>query len=229
MKVAPLKFQSRPYSSFDTIVQDLMRQVRSNILISRKYNYPTDRHKIEDWVDSYQADLCEKAGWLDYIDVGGDYPTGGTAPPKWIPAASLAKYGAKLVAGAASLLSWLGEGMTPVPSEKAQSRSVVCASCPKNRRAGLQDVFVRSTSEMIRRQIEFAHDVGLKTSNDGAIGICDACACPLRLMVHVPIQNKLSHLDKETYDSLDEKCWVRAEKEALAKEPSENEACRILQ
>lgn len=219
-KCSPLKYQSRPFSSFDTIVGELQRQIRSNPHLVRKHQYPIDRAGIEMWVDSYNAMICEQQGWLEYIEGGPDHIPE-SPPPKWMPAAALAKYGGRAVAGATSLLNWLGHGANPVPSEKAEFRGSVCAKCPQNRKRELKDLFVQSAAELIRRQIEFAKDVGLRTSHDAILGICDACNCPLPLMIHVPLEHKLAHLDEETFNALDAGCWVRSEKSQLPKKEVE--------
>lgn len=215
-KIAPLKYQARPFSSFDTIVQEVQRVVRANPWQAKKFSYPTERPDIENWVDSYNAQICDQNGWLQYIDGGPD--GGEPSPPSWLPPSVTGRYGKNVAAGAKSLLSWLGEGMRPVPSEQAEKRSLICAKCPKNRQMELKDAFVRATSELIRRQIEFSKEAGLRTTSDPVLGICDACSCPLKLMVHVPLAVKLEHMPKESYDELDSKCWVLSEKNETTKQ-----------
>ena len=215
LKVSSLKYQSRPFSSFDTIVGEVLRHLRANPWLAKKHGLPMDRMGIEQWVDSYNAMVCEQQGWLEYIEGGPDHQP--EAPSlKWMSAGQIARFGAQAAAGGRSLLGWLKNGAVPVPSEKAEFRGSICAKCPQNSKIELKDLFFHSAAELIRRQIEFAKDIGLKTSHDRSLGICNSCNCPLRLMVHVPLQHKLSNLDEESYNSLDSGCWVRLEKARLS-------------
>lgn len=209
MKISPLKYQARPWSSFDLIVSEVQRIVRANPHVARKYNFPADRPSIENWVDSYNAQICEQNGWLQYIDGGPDFDP---PPPPWLARSQAAlQYGGKLAAGAKTLLSWLGEGAKPVTQEQSNARSAVCAQCPLNRRVELKDFFAHSASELIRRQIEFSRQSGLLTANDAELGICEACACPMKLKVHVPYKNIIGNLQPAAFAALDSKCWILAE------------------
>jgi hypothetical protein len=209
IKISAFKYNSPPFPSFDSLVREVQRMVNANPKLAQQVGLPTEFHKIEEWVDAYNADICERNGWNTYI-------MGGGAPPKWIAPTLLRRLGVERVAaGAKALLAWLGEGAEPVPAQMAEKRSSICAGCPLNQKVGLTDYFMRAASEMIRRQIEFSKDVGLSTTHDERIGICSACSCPLRLMVWVPLEHKLASLDEETFSKLPEHCWVKKEKNAL--------------
>jgi hypothetical protein len=206
MRIPALKYQSSSNLSFDSLVREVQRVILANLRVAREHGLPTEIHKIEEWVDRDNADLCERNGWTTY------YMTDGGAPPKWIAPTLLRRLGVERVAaGAKSLLSWLGEGAQPVPPQLAEKRSNICSQCEFNRAANLGDIFVRTASEMIRRQVEFARECGLKTLNDDRLGICSVCTCPLKLMVHVGLEHKLKSLDEETFSKLPGHCWVKRE------------------
>lgn len=217
-KCAPLHFQSNNWHSFDRICRDVFTKIRSNPALARKHNLPDTLQGVEDMVDAYNAMICEQNGWLDYIQGGPDHADAGP-PPKWMPQQAINRLGGKLAAGARSLLQWLGEGGEPVKPALAESRAAICVKCPLNKNIELKDFFVQGASELIRRQIEFAKECSLDTIVSKDLGICNACGCPLKLMVHIPIEHKLSGMTKESFDALDSKCWVRSERGIL--EPSD--------
>jgi hypothetical protein len=218
-RCAPLKYQSNNWHSFDKIVSDVWARIRSNPHLARKHNLPDNRAGVEDMVDAYNALVCEQNGWLDYIQSGDQNDAG--PPPKFLARnpTLLQKVGGRNVAGIKALLQWLGEGGEPVKPELSEARAAVCAKCPLNRKMELKDFFVQSASELIRRQIEFARDCGLQTSEDDNLGICSACGCPIKLMVHIPLKHKLSSMTQQMFDELDAGCWVRAEKAAIDNQP----------
>lgn len=211
-KCAPLHFQSNNWHSFDRICRDVFTKIRSNPALARKHNLPDTLQGVEDMVDAYNAMICEQNGWLDYIQGGPDHPD---PPPFWVPRQALQRLGGKLAAGAKSLLQWLGEGAAPVQREQAEKRAAICVKCPMNRRIELHDFFVHGASELIRRQIEFAKECSLDTTVSNELGVCSVCACPLKLMVHIPIEHKLASMTKDSFDALDAKCWVRSERGML--------------
>lgn len=221
MRIPAFKYQSPPFPSFDSLVREVQRMVNANPKLAQQNGIPTEYHKIEEWVDAYNADICDRNGWNTYIMDGG-------APPKWIAPTLLRRLGVERVAaGAKTLLSWLGEGAEPVPSELAEKRSLTCAGCPFNQPAKLTDIFVRAASEMIRRQVEFAKECGLNTVNDASLGVCSACSCPLRLMVFVPLEYKIQSLDQETFDKLPEHCWVKREQAMKISNDLSSQDCKM--
>lgn len=113
-----------------------------------------------------------------------------------------------LAAGAAILAEWIGDGASPVPATEANRRADICAACPKNERGNLENWFTVFASETIRKQIASAQDLKLTTQSDAKLGVCTACLCPLKLKVHVPLENIKNHLPDRIRTALDPRCWV---------------------
>lgn len=126
-------------------------------------------------------------------------------PPHLVQAAS------RLAAGVKSLAEWLGSGGKPVSNTVAETRAWVCVNCPKNQTRDLTTWFTRPASELIRRWIAMRKDLSLTTSHDESLGVCVACACPLKLKVHTPISHILSQIPAESKADLVPECWILAE------------------
>jgi hypothetical protein len=114
----------------------------------------------------------------------------------------------QLSAGAVLLEEWHGEGFPTVLADEANRRAAICASCPQNGLGDLTRWFTVFASEKIRRQIEVAQKLELKTTSDDKLGICEACLCPLKLKVHVPLDLIKKHLTPKSLAALDPRCWI---------------------
>jgi hypothetical protein len=114
----------------------------------------------------------------------------------------------QLSAGVSLLEEWQDQGYPTVPAAEADPRAAICASCPQNGLGDLTRWFTIFASEQIRRRIETAQKLELKTPSDDKLGICEACLCPLKLKVHVPLPLIQKHLIPKTKDALDPHCWV---------------------
>jgi hypothetical protein len=114
----------------------------------------------------------------------------------------------QLSAGAVLLEEWQGEGFPTVPAAEAEPRAVICATCPQNGLGDLTRWFTVFASETIRRRIETAQKLELKTPSDANLGICEACLCPLKLKVHVPVDIIKKHLTPKSLEALDPRCWI---------------------
>lgn len=203
--------------SFDKLVSALESAIKANKVKAQAHNWPQTRVDLEDWVDSFNAALCARMGWDEYIqsDPGTTIPKA-SAPHRQAALASLNAAAARakeLVRGAVTLNEFLDSGETPVSQLKSLSRAQVCAPCVLNRRGQWSDWFVQSAAEYIKRQIEKAQSRGLKTDQDDNLGLCAACNCPLTLKVHIPIEWVVKRLSAEQLDKLREnpKCWILAE------------------
>lgn len=206
-----LNWKSQPYASFDTIVNQAQAVIRANPEIAKKKGWPSERHRVADWVEQYNVKLCQQNGWKDYI-----IETAEDSPPKWVPPAQAVRLSGRLAAGAKSLLDWLGDGAEPVPGMLSEYRAAVCVKCPLNEKGELDTFFIRSVSEIIRKQIGFAKSLNLSTIHDDKLGVCAACSCPLKLKVHVPLQHILDRIPGESYKALHEQCWIRKENDVLS-------------
>ena len=113
-----------------------------------------------------------------------------------------------LSAGTALLLEWEGENFPTVPPTESATRAAICADCPKNGLGDLTRWFTVFASESIRKRIEGAQKLGLNTPADDKLGICDACLCPLKLKVHVPLENIKRHTTAKARADFDPRCWI---------------------
>jgi len=204
------------FPSFTVVCNGLEAVIKANPYLAKKHGWPTDRHGIEDWVDAYNATLCAKMGWDAYITPSGG--GGGTLPKSQPPPHSLASLAAaaarvkELVAGARSLMEWDDSGEDGVPRDQAQSRALVCSTCPRNEKGDWTEWFTTSAAELIKRRVEKVHSRGLSTIHDESLHVCTACHCPLPVKVHVPLRWITKRLTDEQRAKLDPRCWILSEK-----------------
>jgi len=203
------------WSSFETIVLAVMAHRRGNPALARKHQWALDHNTIAAEVDSYNAALCEAHGWTDFI-----LPPPSEAPlPKFKALSSFtgkqlsvaADKAKKVWQGVRSLNDWMDSKEPAVDSALSQKRAEVCVKCPVNGKGGLEDWFTKPASEIIKRQFEKLSERNLKTTVDDKLNVCTACLCPLKLLVHVPLDFKLAHMGPETRKALDGGCWILAE------------------
>jgi len=209
--LSALRWNSPPFASFDTIVNQVEGLIRSNPAVAQSQGWPTSRVAIENWIDSYNAQVCAQNGWSQYIMAEGSYD-----PPKPVPPnrklASVAGAVKKAGSGAAVLLEWEKSGQPPVDSTVSARRAEVCAACPQNGSANLTDWFTVPLSEYIRKQIGRLNAMNLTTPSDDKLGTCKVCLCPLKLKVHAPLQLVRDHLIDEVKNALPAHCWIVNEK-----------------
>ena len=217
MYVAELKWSAPGnFPSFTKVCDALQQVIQANPFLAQKNKWPTDRHSIEDWVDTYNATLCAKMGWDAYVangDPGGSIPK---SQPPMLNLQSLAAAAAnakELVSGAKTLIEWIDSKEGAVERDLAQSRALTCSTCPKNEEGDLTRWFTVSASELIRRQIEKAQERSLSTIHDEKLNLCSACHCPLKLKVHVPIEWITKRLTPAQMAKLKEAphCWILEE------------------
>lgn len=199
-------WKSQPYMSFDSIVNSVTGITKANPALSRHHGWPTERDDVANWVDEFNAYLCETNGWNDYITGAG----GGFGPPKLAPPGKASA----VVAGAKTLADWIGSGAQPVTKDHATHRAATCLKCPILQHGDWSNFFTRAASEMIRMQVQTAQDLDLTTPHDSKLGICGACSCPMRLKVFVSLKPILENILPESKEALWEHCWIRAEEKA---------------
>ena len=210
-------WKAPPFASFVQIVNQVQRIVAANPALAQSKGWPTARPDIENWVDEFNATICQMNGWTNYIVDGGSV----WSPPKPVPLSAARN----VAAGAKTLASWISQGATPVSRQQGEDRALVCSKCPLNQPGDLSNFFTRATSELIRMQIQTAQDLDLTTPHDSKLGVCSACDCPMRLKIWTPLKNILEHLLPGAKAALDPKCWIPAEEKIelkKRKEPNEN-------
>lgn len=216
--IPEIKYNSQPYASFDTIVNTVHRLTNGNPELAQRYNWPVTREGVENWVEQTQVAICEMNGWTSYITGGDSSPP----PPKFKALSPLDPRQLSAVAGKVkkvwqgvkSLNDWIGSNEPAVPQALSEKRSAVCATCPQNGKGGLEEWFTVPASAAIKKQFEKLNSRNLKTTNDDKLNVCMSCLCPLKLLVHTPLQYKLAHMGPETRAALDKGCWILSEEKA---------------
>lgn len=207
-RIPEVRWQSAPFASFDTIVNQVLNLVTSNPALQKVY--PTSREAIADLVDRVNADFCKLNGWNAYITD----PAPDVSPPKPMAPSAVQRLQAvagavkKVNAGARLLLDWEKSGQPPVDNSLAQERAFVCSTCPQNGKGDLTSWFTKSASELIRSQLSRLHGLNLSTALDDKLGVCDVCLCPLKLKVHAPKSLILEHIPDDVKSQLPAHCWI---------------------
>jgi hypothetical protein len=213
------KWHSPPGASFNVICDGLERVVQAHPALAAKHGWPRDRLGIENWVDAYNAHVCARMGWDNYImdESGAGSSTPKASPPHQQETLRSLKNAAararELVAGAKQLGEWMGSKSGPVDKDLALRRAQVCSACPLNLEGDWTKWFTVPAAELIRRQVEQATGLGLTTPADDRLHLCEACHCPLKLKVHVPIDYIAPALTPEVRARLKagKDCWILSE------------------
>jgi hypothetical protein len=215
-RLPPLKWQAKRMQSFSTIQNDVFNLLRANRAVAIKYKWPTDFDAIGDWIDTTNAQHCLRMGWTDYVMTEGGPSVPKSPALRAQLAASLQNAAAtakELIRGAKTLLEWDESGEAPVPIDQAEARAAVCVACPLNKAGDFTQWFTKPAAELIRRRIEKAQERDLKTTRDDALNLCDACKCPLKLKVHVPLAwiQKVLSADQISRLAAGKDCWILKE------------------
>lgn len=212
-----VKWSAPAGQSFNLISQGLFRVVQANPALAEKNHWPTTLQGCEDWVDFYNATVCYKQGWKDYIITDE-----GAAAPKF-PAphqqASLsgiravAEKAKKLVRGARTLEEYVMSNEPAVAPEVSTLRAQVCAACPKNQQGDWTEWFTIPAAEIIKRMLNRFQARKLSTPSDDRLNCCTVCWCPMKLKVHIPITWIVKHQDPEEAQELAAVpgCWIPKE------------------
>jgi hypothetical protein len=118
---------------------------------------------------------------------------------------------ARLGTGVRTLADWLGEGGHAVAQDLAEQRAATCDGCPQNKSGDLLSFFTEPVVRILRKQLQEREDLKLSTKLDDKLNICDACGCPLKLKVHVPLEFIKKHMKQPEHDRLDPRCWILRE------------------
>jgi hypothetical protein len=188
-------------STFNQTVELIIQHRRANPAMTAQHKLSLDPGAVGTELESYTA---RRLGLPD--------PKPAPAPPtrqsmsgKVVQAVADVK---KLAAGAAVLFEWEQSGDPPVDQEVANQRAVICATCPKNEAAGFSRYFTAPVQAIIMKQFERLHKMNLKTPSDDKLNVCQACICPLRGKVWVPLSLILKRLKPEERAELDPRCWI---------------------
>ena len=199
------KWRARPFTSFDSIVQQLISLRRANPFLTQQNGWSMDYEVVANEVDLFNALICERQGWNDYI-----YSGEGEAPQP-VPFPNSGTFGRNLrsvAAGGSTLVDWLKSGAEAVPKERAEQRAAVCVACPLNERGTLESFFTRMASEAIRGALNLKREYKLETTRDENLGVCAACKCPMKLKVWLKIDEIAKRLQPDARAALHPSCWI---------------------
>jgi hypothetical protein len=199
-------WRSRPWASFNEVVQSLIAHRKGN----PHYNLPTDQQTVEELVDFANAQRCLDQGWNQYIVEGGAEMV---LPKPLSPPSLLRKLGRVVGGGSKSLLSWLSSKEEAVPIEEANRRAVICVGCPNNKREAFASFFTMPVSSAITAAIQMKNGWNLTTDHDENLGVCGVCLCPLPLKVHMPIDIIRKETPGAVMAELPDFCWIKETKQ----------------
>lgn len=193
-------------STFNQTVQLIIKHRLQNGAITAMHKLSTDVGQVGDELENYTR------ARLGMPSMGSTLPK--QTPSSVIPQLAGAALQAvaevkKRAAGAALLLEWEESGLPPEPSEVSEHRADICVACPKNNpEKSLFDYFTVKASEMIRQRFERLFSLGLTTTQDAKLNVCEACLCPLRLKVHTPRSLIQKRLKDDQRAELHPSCWI---------------------
>lgn len=186
--------------TFDQTVQQIITHRRNNPAIVAGHNLSVDPVAVGNELEAFTR---QRLG----IPLE---PTGPKQPPvRTLPEsvrASVAAVG-RLAEGLALLLDWLPTHKTVSP-EFATRRASICATCPKNSTRPFAKSFTKPVSEKIRKMIEAKDDLNLATPYDAELEVCEVCLCPMKLKVHVPLDEILAKTKPGTLAEFPPHCWI---------------------
>lgn len=81
-------------------------------------------------------------------------------------------------------------------------------ACKLNGSGPLTQWFTEPASKAIAAAIQRRADWKLETPYDAALGVCEACYCPLPTKVHEPLDLVLKGLSQKAKDKLWDRCWI---------------------
>ncbi|MFI5222626.1 MAG: hypothetical protein ACHQX3_00025 [Nitrospirales bacterium] len=187
---------------FELLCQELQKHRRAN----PKFRLTLDMDSIRNEVNSVNAArVAEIPGAMIYL-TEGDLP-----PPKFLPQRNLGQRLKNVAIGAKANFDWLTSGAKAVAPELSESRASVCVSCPNNNSKDFTAFFTMPISIAIRKAVNRFKELKLTTSHDELLGVCDACLCPMRLKVHMEIEEIVKQMPSDSRARLWENCWVTKE------------------
>ena len=212
--IPELKWEPKPYQSFDQLVQQIISLRQGNPQLTQKNGWSLDYNSVANEVDAFNSRICEHMGWTNYIiQAQGAPPPPKSRPPsiadqKQLGAAAAAVK--KIWSGVRTLNDWLDSGEPAVDSRLSAARAMKCSTCPMNGKGDWTTWFTAPASEAIKRQLTKLAERKLTTPYDDKIQICEACLCPLKLKVHTPIKFIKANILEPVLQELAKapNCWI---------------------
>lgn len=197
--------------SFNECVDAFALIVKRNPAQAQRYNWPTDRANQELFVEDQNARRLVAAGWTQFVESSDP-----SAPVQYSPVISK-KNDAQPVSAVKQATQAYKDLFQngPVVRELAEKRASTCLACPQNNtRDSIQNVFVETVASSLRALISLTKDMGLTTSHDDLLGICEACGCAMKSKVHVRIEKLTGNMPQNVRDKLNKEnpvCWIKSE------------------
>ena len=188
----------------------LVQQVASRRAANPRFGLTTDINAISAEVDLQNAQRMLSIRGADSFIVQ-DAEGGAANFPIPQRRGAPGAVAASLTSGALVLMDWLGADGKPVSNELAEHRASVCDKCPLNAKGDWSAWFTIPAAAVIQKQIERRNEIKLATPFDDGLGVCEACACPLKLKVHAPIKHITDRMSQEVRTKLHAGCWILQE------------------
>jgi len=218
------RFNVRNGSSFHSIVDQVVAMRRANPALTAKHGWSVDPNVVADEVDAFNAAICERMGWTQFIS----QPGAGVAPSPKFKALSpqsekqlsvAAAKTKKVWQGVKTLNDWIESNLPGVDPALALQRAETCVACALNGKGGLEEWFTKPAAAAIKLQLSKLSGRKLSTTVDDKLNVCTACLCPLKLKVHTPLEFITEHMDEDTKRALDPKCWILSEMSTAVDKP----------
>lgn len=186
----------------------LCQRYREHAIANPGLAMPTDVKTIEDMMDLANAlRYAQIAGADIYITRTGESAPKTQAPHNPVRAVR------QVAAGANIIIEWIRSGEEAVPTPVSAARAKLCVDrdggpCPQHGKGDWTKYFTEPASAAIKKEYERRKEMNLSTPYDDKLQICDACSCPLKLKVHIPIDRARSGLKDDQRSRLDPLCWL---------------------
>lgn len=192
-------------SSVSLTLDQAAELVQKHRLQNPQFNLPDDFHSVRREIIQYNRQR---------LGIPPD-----DSPPKFIPqppkrAAVVVDHVSKTAAGIRLVVDWLGSGLRPVPASEAEARAKICATCPQNQTGDLWQRLDAKAADGLKRLISIRSEMALFSPYDSQLKTCLACDCHLPLKIFVPMTQILANTSDDVFAKLDNRCWIRAAKEA---------------
>jgi hypothetical protein len=208
-------FSPQPWSSFDSIVQQVLQHRQNNKWLAEKYNWAMTREGVATDVEQYNVRLCEINGWTDFIFVGGPPVSFHPARSSKLPdGAGVAEGGLKrrisnAAGGLGLFTTWLGSGLKPVDQALAEKRAKICEHCPKNQLGDFWQKLAGVAAAELRTLIAIKADLELKLPNEDKLHSCSCCQCWLPLKCFSHLDHIISNTSALTMSEFPSHCWIK--------------------
>lgn len=212
------KWKPRANSSFGGIVEGLLHHLQGNPHVAKQLGWPLTFDFLADKVDEYNATLCQKMGWTQYIEEV-TAPAGGRGRVPFPTAHSSAVNNPKgvlaplknVAVGVVNIADMFGPDGPISDKALAEARAAKCAGCELNEKGDWTHYFTMPISKALKKALAFVKDQGMETSRDGELRVCTACDCPCGLKIWARRDHIISHMPPEQMNALVPDCWIKTE------------------